>query len=153
MSSAVISRVLLRDFQRSFNLTTTQMVLNGPNGTTYHTFFIRIETAVAEKAGILSCETGVNGQNSTVSSWGTVHHLSEYCWQHRTAVTSFGTQDKTVDYCILETECFLLPTVRHWKSRSQKWSLKTCSPVGELKELYNYIPKLALCKVHLGQDF
>ena len=57
------------------------MALNGLDDTTYHTFFIRIETALAlaEKAGILNCETGVNGQNSTVSSRGTVHHLSEYC--------------------------------------------------------------------------
>ena len=94
------------------------------------------------KAGMLSCETGVNGQNSTVSSQVTVYHLFEYCvnirqlklglaYRTRPSVPTTWKQDVS---CSLQCETL--------QSRSEKGLLETSSPVDELKELYNYIPKL-----------
>ena len=61
------------------------------------------------KAGMLNCETGVNVSKFYFVKPG--DSLPSVKRDPQTAETRFGRQDKTVNYCSLETGCFLLPVV------------------------------------------
>ena len=58
---------------------------------------------------MLSCETGVNVSKFYFVKPG--DSLTSVKRDPQTAETRFGRQDKTVNYCSLETGCFLLPVV------------------------------------------